>query len=56
MANQSPQGRVIDKANPPVGIQKLLIEVYDHDVLKADDFLGTTDAGGPDGTYRVPCR
>lgn len=48
MANQSLQGRVIDEANPPVDIQNLLIEVYDHDVLKTDNFLGTatTDASG----------
>jgi hypothetical protein len=59
MANQGVQGRVVDNANPPVGIQNLIIEVYDHDVLTADDFLGTatTDANelssqSPRGTAR----
>jgi hypothetical protein len=48
MANGGVQGRVVDTANPPVGIKNLIIEVYDHDVLSADDFLGTatTDASG----------
>src|ERR1700687_1353085 len=52
MANQGTQGRVIDKANPPVGIKNLVVEVYDHDVLSADDFLGTTTTDA-NGNYSV---
>lgn len=50
MPNQGVQGRVIDEG--AIGIQGLLVEVYDHDVLSADDRLGdpkvdiVTDASG----------
>jgi hypothetical protein len=58
MTNQSLQGRVIDKANPPVGIQNPLIEVYDHHVLKLVDFLDTaaTDASGSYGVSYAKTR
>lgn len=48
--NQGVQGRVIDEG--AIGIPGLLVEVYDHDVLSADDRLGNpkvdivTDASG----------